>query len=230
MRVIVDTHEGQKTADRLKGELTPLSEGDIHIITENKTIVIERKTWDDAYTSWQSKRLENQISNMVEKYDDCILLIEGRLQNSRLWRQKKYALVRMLQRFLNRMCAEVLPVVYTDSKNDTANYVESVCKRLESGDYGTLVRKTVVVKSSRNLFHNIMSLVPGISIDRSKTLYNHFSDLKDFVNNFESAKELDDKKRWHTQCDKINETLASNWENTPEREIIKDKTKGKGLK
>lgn len=223
MRVIVDTYEGQETADRLKAELTPLSEGDIHIINGTQTIVIERKTWDDAYTSWQSKRLENQISNMVEKYDDSILLIEGRLQNSRLWRQKKYALVRMLQRFLNRMCAEVLPVVYTDSKNDTANYVESVCKRLESGDYKTLVRKTVVVKSSRNIFHNMMSLIPGISIDRSKALYNNFSNLSDFVNNFEGAKKLDDKKRWHTQCDKIQKTLDTEWGETPKREIIKDK-------
>ena len=128
------------------------------------------------------------------------------------------------------MCAEVLPVVYTDSKNDTANYVESVCKRLKSGDYGTLVRKTVVVKSSRNVFHNIMSLIPGISIDRSKALYNHFSDLNEFVTNFEKAKELDDKKRWHTQCDKIQKTLDSEWGETQEREIVKDKSKQGGEK
>jgi len=188
MRVIVDSYEGKKLADKMDAELLPLKEGDIHIVGDNKTIVIERKTWNDAYTSWQTKRLENQISNMVEKHDDCILLIEGRLQNSRLWRQRKYALVRMLQRFLNRMSAEVLPVVYTDSKNDTVDYVESLKTRLESGDYKTMVRKTVVLKSSRNIFHNMMSLIPGITIDRSKVLYDHFDNLSDFVNNFETAK------------------------------------------
>jgi len=223
MRVIVDSYEGKKLADKMDAELLPLKEGDIHIVGDNKTIVIERKTWNDAYTSWQTKRLENQISNMVEKHDDCILLIEGRLQNSRLWRQRKYALVRMLQRFLNRMSAEVLPVVYTDSKNDTVDYVESLKTRLESGDYKTMVRKTVVLKSSRNIFHNMMSLIPGITIDRSKVLYDHFDNLSDFVNNFETAKKTDESKRWQTQCDKIKKYIETEWGETSEREVIVDK-------
>jgi ERCC4-type nuclease len=223
MRVIVDSYEGKKLAEKMDAELQPLKEGDIHIIGSERTIVIERKTWNDAYTSWQTKRLENQISNMVEKHDDCILLIEGRLQNSRLWRQRKYALVRMLQRFLNRMSAEVLPVVYTDSKNDTINYVESLKTRLESGDYKTMIRKTVVLKSSRNIYHNIMSLIPGITIERSKKLYDHFDNLSDFVNNFETAKETDNSKRWHTQCEKIKKVIDTKWETTTDREVIVDK-------
>ena len=176
---------------------------------------------DDAYTSWVSKRLENQISRILEHTDNGILLIEGKLNQSWIWRNKKnYSQIAGLKKFLNRMSVEAIPVVYTESKGDTVRYVESLIKRIETGDFRTLVRKTTVVKSSRNKYHNILSLIPGITIDRSKTLFNHFNNLQDFFLNPEQSKEVDDSKRWHTQVDKIQTFIETSWGDTPEREPI----------
>ena len=53
---------------------TPLPEGDIWIGNKNP-IVIERKTWDDAYTSWMSKRVEDQIARIIENHDNSLNLL-----------------------------------------------------------------------------------------------------------------------------------------------------------
>tara|TARA_B100000927_G_scaffold94901_2_gene76574 strand:+ start:1028 stop:1708 length:681 start_codon:yes stop_codon:yes gene_type:complete len=224
MKVKIDTHEPEDFLSINDSKSYPLREGDFLIEVEGKRVILERKTWDDAYTSWSSKRLEDQISRMIENYDDCILIIEGKWNQSYTWRKgKNYSRIKGLQTFLNRISVEAVPVVYTDSKNDTMKYIEGLVKRIESGDYKMLVRKTTVVKSSRNKYHNIMSLIPGITIDRSKILYNHFNSLEDFIMGVERAKEVDDKKRWHTQVNKIEAFIKQEWGETKEREVIIDK-------
>mgnify|MGYP003137920807 FL=1 len=226
MQVIIDTYEPKYFQENLEDAVVePLKVGDFHLVFEDgRRIVIERKTWDDAYNSWLSKRLELQISNMIEEYDEYILLIEGNKSGSRLFRSRKYNQLEGLQTFLNRMSLEVIPVVYTSSKKKTVDYFHYLNKRIESGDYKTLVRKTKIVKSSRNVYHNILSLIPGITIDRSKSLYNHFNSFDDFVKNVQKAKEVDDKKRWHNQVDKIEAFMGEEWEDNTEREIIFDNT------
>lgn len=221
MKVIVDVHEDFKEESWITA---PLNEGDILIDGDEYSVLIERKTWDDAYTSWCSKRLEDQVSRILENTDNGILLIEGKLNQSWIWRNKKnYSRIQGLKKFLNRMSVEAIPVVYTESKNDTVKYVKGIMKRIESGDFRVLVRKTTVVKSSRNKYHNILSSIPGITIARSKVLYNHFESLADFFSNVERAKEVDEKKRWNTQVNKIKKFIEEPWGETPQREIIVDK-------
>lgn len=221
MPITYDVHEDFEESDWKKA---PLPEGDILIHHSEYPVLIERKTWDDAYTSWCSKRLEDQVSRIIEKWDNGILLIEGKLNQSWMWRNKKnYSRIQGLKKFLNRMSVEAIPVVFTDSKNDTVKYVKTLEDRLEKGDFRVLVRKTTVVKSSRNKHHNIMSAIPGITIDRSKALYNHFDSLVDFFTNVEKAAEVDESKRWKTQVGKIKAFIEEPWGMTPEREVIVDK-------
>ena len=224
MPIKVDIHEPDEFLKIKESESFALKEGDFLIDLNGRKVILERKTWDDAYTSWSSKRLEDQISRMIEKYDDCILIVEGKWNQSYTWRKgKNYSRIKGLQTFLNRISVEALPVIYTDSKNDTIKYIEGLVKRIQSGDYKMLVRKTTVVKSSRNKYHNIMSLIPGITIDRSKKLYNHFNSLEDFIINIQKAKEVDDKKRWHTQVNKVEGFIKEGWGTTADREVIVDK-------
>lgn len=221
MNIYLDVHEKFEQPTWIK---KALPEGDILIESDNESVLIERKTWDDAYTSWISKRLEDQIARIIEKTDNGILLIEGKLNQSWIWRNKKnYSRIQGLKKFLNRMSVEAIPVVFTDSKNDTIKYVETISQRIQNNDFKVLVRKTTVVKSSRNVYHNMMSLIPGITIDRSKSLYNHFDSFSDFINNIQNAKNVDEKKRWHTQVNKIEEFINKGWEDTPERKVIVDK-------
>lgn len=224
MTITVDVHEPDFFNENIKdAKSRPLSVGDFLIEVEGKgTIVVERKTWDDAYNSWKSKRLEDQVSRMVEKYDDYVLIIEGNKSGSRLFRTKKFNLLDGLQTFLNRMSLEVLPVIYTSSKKKTASYLESLHGRVESGDYCFLVRKTTIVKSSRNVYHNIMSLIPGITIERSKELYAHFQSLRDFVVNTQFATELHpENNRWKTNVAKLEAFMNQEWGENREREVIK---------
>ena len=120
---------------------------------------------------------------------------------------------------------EAIPVIYTDSKADTIKWCEKINKRLEEEDFGIFVRKVKVMKSSRNKYHNILNLIPQISLERSKVLYNHFDSLKHLINNISEAEILDEKTRWKNQVNKIKEFIESPWGETQEREIIVDKSK-----
>ena len=230
MVLSVDSNEPSYFGNNLECEIKPLPEGDFWIEINERRIVVERKTWDDAYNSWMQKRLEEQISRILENHEDYILLIEGNKQSSRLWRNKQFHQLDSLQKFLNRMSLEAIPVIYTSSKKDTCSYLNYLSKRVEEGKFMHLIRKTTVLKSSRNKYHNIMSMIPGITIDRSKSLYDFFDSLPDFINNVERAKELDEEnKRWHTNVDKIKIFIDRAWEIIGnEREIIIDKGSRKG--
>ena len=224
MKIHVDSHEPTYFVENIKGsESTPLSVGDFELVSsEGRKVIIERKTWDDAYGSWISKRLEDQVSRMVMEYDEYILMIEGNKASSRLFRTKKFNQIESLQSFLNRMSAEVIPVIYTSSKKKSAQYIQNLMKRIETGDYQTLVRKTTVVKSSRNKYHNILRLIPNITIDRSKSLYAHFDSLSDFINNVHRAREVDlGSKRWINSVSKIQDFVHAKWDEGGEREILK---------
>lgn len=227
MEVFIDTYEPSFFQDNIQDSIVkPLGIGDFHLVFEDgRVIVIERKTWDDAYNSWMSKRLELQISQMVENYDDYILLIEGNKSGSRLFRTKKYSQLEGLQTFLNRMSLEVIPVVYTSSKKKTVSYFEYLEKRVLSGDFKTMVRKTKLVKSSRNKYHNILSMIPNISIDRSKQIYDSYSSLYDFVLNAEKLGEIDsENKRWVNATGKIHQFIHESWgETSEERDLIRDR-------
>ena len=224
MEFFIDVHEPKEFLDLDNAKSKALKVGDFLLKHKNKEVILERKTWDDAYNSWMSKRLEDQISKMIETYDDYILIIEGKWNQSYIWRKSKnYSKIKGLQTFLNRMSVEALPVVYTDSKNDTMKYIKTLGNRIVNDEYKMLVRKTTVVKSSRNKYHNIMSLIPGITIDRSKALFNEFDSLRDFMNNTQRAKNVDEKKRWHTQVNKIEKFIEEPWGETEERKVIIDK-------
>ena len=67
-----------------------------------------------------------------------------------------------------------------------------------------------------------MSMIPGITIERSKKLYDLFNNLPEFINNIEKAIELDaENKRWITNVKKIQAFIEEEWGTTPNQEIIK---------
>ena len=161
MAIIIDSNEPPHFKNHLEAETKGLPEGDFWIENgEEQRIIVERKTWDDAYNSWKQNRLEEQVSRIISKHSDYVLVIEGNKQSSRLWRNKQMNQLKGLQKFLNRMSLEAIPVVYTSSKNDTCDYLQYLERRLIEGKYRKIIKKTTVLKSSRNKYHNIMSLIP----------------------------------------------------------------------
>ena len=68
--------------------------------------LFERKTWADAYGSWQSRRMQEQVSRLVTAAPRTYLIIEGNPKDIFTANQNQ---IRSLQQFLNRMSSEVLP-------------------------------------------------------------------------------------------------------------------------
>jgi hypothetical protein len=53
--------------------------------------------------------------------------------------------IRSLQQHLNRLAVETIPVIYTESIDETFRYLNSVIHRVKEGEFGSLVdRKSVV--------------------------------------------------------------------------------------
>jgi ERCC4-type nuclease len=235
--IIVDVYEPKQLAIKLNATVKPLLTGDFLLTSSTKSVTIERKTWDDAYGSWQSLRLEAQIAAMLAEDTDAILIIEGNPSDA--WVSESVGDVsdflaevngtkvpqsnnryKQLRKFLMRMNVEVLPVVFTDSIDETVAYIKSLAIRLDSGDYQYLVRKVTVVKSSRNVYHNMLQLIPGISIERCKQLYSAADNFQDLILNWERiATSVDEKTRWQNTAKRLTEFWNAPW-NVSEREVI----------
>lgn len=195
-RVIVDAHEHGRIKAMaemiLNAEVEPLEVGDFRVEGEGFeeqpiAVVIERKTWSDAYGSFNSKRLQNQISRLIEAAVDSnvrpVLLVEGSTRDIYGVNADR---IRALQQHLNRLSVESVPVVYTESIDETFRYLNSVVHRVKSKEFGSLVRPVTVVTSSRNKHHAMLEQMPKVGRTMGKKIYDEYASLLDFVNRFES--------------------------------------------
>ena len=196
-QVLVDAHEhGSVRAMAeliLNAQIETLSEGDFWIqgtdFNEQPLVVkIERKTWSDAYGSFNSKRLQEQVSRLIESAAESpnvrtVLLIEGSPRDIYGVSPDR---IRSLQQHLNRLSVETLPVVYTESMDETFRYLNSVIARVKAGEFGSLVRPVTVVSSTRNKHHALLEQIPKVGRTTGKKIYDHFDSLADFVTAFES--------------------------------------------
>ena len=73
----VDIHEDPYFALQLNGEHKALPSGDFKLaIPERENyVLIERKTWTDAYSSFRTRRIEDQLARMLIETPNAILLI-----------------------------------------------------------------------------------------------------------------------------------------------------------
>jgi ERCC4-type nuclease len=150
------------------------------------TVMIERKTWSDAYGSFNSKRLQNQVSRLIEAAAQDsntrpILLVEGSPRDIYGVNGDR---IRALQQHLNRLSVESIPIVYTESIDETFRYINSVVHRVKACEFGSLVRPVTVVSSSRNRHHAMLEQIPKVGRTTGKKIYNKYDSLVDFVDNF----------------------------------------------
>jgi len=195
--VLVDSHEhGSVRAMAeliLNAEVKPLSEADFWIEGtgfdgQPISVRVERKTWSDAYGSFNSKRLQDQVSRLITAAAENpavrpVLLIEGSTRDIYGVNADR---IRSLQQHLNRLSVESVPVVYTESIDETFRYLNSVVHRVKSKEFGSLVRPVTVVTSSRNKHHAMLEQMPKVGRTMGKKIYEEYASLVDFVNRFES--------------------------------------------
>ena len=221
MKITVDSKESANNKKAfqimLNAEIANLPEGDI-IVEDEKTKKVwtfERKTWSDAYNSWSSKRIQHQISRMVENCDNYILLIEGSPKSI----YGKPDSIKGLQTYFNRMCVEVCPVIYTESFDETIRYIRSFSLRVKDESVNTLVRPVTVVTSTRNKHHALLEQIPRVGRSTAKKIYNSYDNLTDFVTKWAEAPKRGITKgaNWQAVDDFINTT----WKVTEAKVIIK---------
>jgi ERCC4-type nuclease len=187
--ITVDANEGELLPSMVHAEeKVRLEVGDV-LIKDNdgdNTWIFERKTWGDGLNAWKSKRLQDQISRMIELHDNYALIVEGRPSDFYAPNPDDWGHFRA---FLNRLSVEVLPVVFTDSIMETARYINAFKLRLEDNSQGHFVRPVTAVKSSRNAHHNLLQTLPGIGREKCKKIYGVFDNLKDMMSNWHKAKD-----------------------------------------
>jgi ERCC4-type nuclease len=190
IRTIVDIHEEQSFAASLVDQQLgfdvdheALPEGDFAIITEDgHRTVIERKTWADAMGSWRSKRMPEQISRLVENADRYMLLIEG--SPDLVWGSSKSD-VASLQAHLNRLSAEVIPVIYTADKAGTVRQVSAIRRRIAESSFGVFVRPVTVVQTTRNRHSSLLERIPKVGRNTAEKIMGSYNSVADLVANWE---------------------------------------------
>jgi len=82
--ISIDSKESDNTKHLfemlLNADVVNLPEGDIKVYeydNPDNFSLFERKTWSDAYSSWTSKRMQEQISRLVASGGRNYLIIEG---------------------------------------------------------------------------------------------------------------------------------------------------------
>jgi|TARA_R110000824_G_scaffold374637_1_gene565209 ERCC4-type nuclease len=222
--ISVDSKEKPRTKQLcemlLNAEIENLDTGDIKLWdSENPSdcALFERKTWADAYGSWQSRRMQEQVSRLVTSAPRTYLIIEGTSKDIFTANSSQ---VRSLQQFLNRMSSEVLPVVYTDSLDETIRFIRSHALRMSEGEVHQLIRPVTVVTSTSNKHHALLEQIPRVGKNLAKKIYGEYGCVADFMVNFPTTSESVGVKPNSVTYKKICLFLEEVWNTKVDREII----------
>jgi ERCC4-type nuclease len=209
----VDIHEPQWLAEGLGVEnQVHLTHGDILIERNGETWGIERKTWTDALNSWMKKRLEKQVVEMASMVDHAFLLIQhepdrklqGGISNT-YERFKRHS--PNLKRHLNRLCAEVCPVIYCDDAETAVKEIIRLKERIRDGKFGAVTLYDHNVRHQDPTLQFLMS-VPRIGITRAKNIKQQFLSLRDLI---DRSDELETMIRNKNDVEHIQQFLQTQW-------------------
>ena len=222
--IAVDSKEKPRTKQLcemlLNAEIENLNEGDIKLWDYDNPedcALFERKTWADAYGSWQSRRMQEQVSRLVTAAPRTYLIIEGTPRD--IFTANKNQL-QSLQQFLNRMSSEVLPVVYTDSLDETIRFIRSHALRMAEGEVHQLIRPVTVVTSTSNKHHALLEQIPRVGKTLAKKIYERYGSVVDFMVYFPTTSEDVGVKPKSVTYTKICDFLQEVWNPAVDREII----------
>ena len=222
--ISIDSKESDNTKHLfemlLNADVVNLPEGDIKVYeydNPDNFSLFERKTWSDAYSSWTSKRMQEQISRLVASGGRNYLIIEGSPRDIFTANPNQ---IQSLQQFFNRLTSEAIPVVYTESLDETIRFIRSHALRMEENELYQLIRPVTVVTSTSNKHHAVLEQIPRVGKKLAKKIYQTYGSLGDFVVNFKTTSEEVGVKPKSVTYQKIVEFLDQTWNPQVDREII----------
>lgn len=151
-------------------EIKPLEVSDYII----NNIAIERKTIADFASSMISKRLIQQLENMLQ-YEKRILIIEGKIEDARI--NPKAIIGMMLSIELDKK----IPIIQTKNTQDTANYLFILAKQQLKGVQESTLHSRKP-KSKQEQVQYIIESFPDIGPKNAKILIQKFKTIKDIIN------------------------------------------------
>lgn len=222
--ISIDSKESDNTKTMFKmllnADIENLPEGDIKVYDYDNPgnfSLFERKTWSDAYSSWTSRRMQEQITRLVASGGRNYLIIEGSPRDIFTANSNQ---IQSLQQFFNRLTSEAIPVIYTDSLDETIRFIRSHALRMEEEELHQLIRPVTVVTSTSNKHHAVLEQIPRVGKKLAKKIYETYGSIGDFIVNFRTTSEEVGVKPSSVTYKRIMEFIDQTWNPEVDREII----------
>lgn len=199
-------------------ETKQLDIGDIHICSEAKNIIIERKTVNDMLASVKDGRYKEQKMRLLSSgCCDVTYIIEGDdIISSK--NQRNQDLLSSI--YMYSMYRDNIHMVFTRSVEDTCTFILSLCaKIIDKPDKFTtktsLTQESYIdcikMKKSSNItpdncFVMQLSQIPTISATIAKYIQNIYPNMREFL---KALEESPDKVKMLTHIDKIGKEKAN---------------------
>ena len=140
---------------------------------------IERKTLTDFLNSIIDKRIITQLISLKENFDIPLLVIEGE-QN--IYKIRNFH-PNSIRGMLSAIAIDLqIPTLYTKNEKDTASYIETIAKRIESKRKDISLLKKRKPLELTELQEYIIESFPGIGPTIAKNLLKKFKTVKKIVN------------------------------------------------
>ncbi len=152
-----------------------LSVGDYIV---GKTIV-ERKTFSDLISSMIDKRLSSQLSSLKEQ-DNKLLIVEKNENSTNFSSRIHPNAIRGL--FLSSVLDYGVPIIFSQSASDTANFLLLLLKRLSKNYKTSSFRPHTSKLSDNDRLKFILEGFPSIGPVKAKALLQCFGSIKSIVN------------------------------------------------
>ena len=188
MEIIADYREKRIILELSKKEIDVKSKSLISadFIINSKTkngkevlVGIERKTLTDFLNSIIDKRIITQLISLKENFDIPLLVIEGE-QN--IYKIRNFH-PNSIRGMLSAIAIDLqIPTLYTKNEKDTASYIETIAKRIESKRKDISLLKKRKPLELTEMQEYIIESFPGIGPTIAKNLLKKFKTVKKIVN------------------------------------------------
>jgi ERCC4-type nuclease len=208
--------ELEKYLTKISIEVKQLDIGDIHIVSNEKTWIIERKTVNDLLASVKDGRYKEQKTRMLASGYDITYIIEG---DDILCGKSERNHQLLSSIYIYSMYRDKIHLVFTKSIEETATYILTMCTKIidkpekfvtsECHNYINCIKmKKMDNVTPENCFLMQLSQIPTISVTIAKNIQKSYSSMKDFIKAMENVDETQDRINMLCKIEKIGKEKA----------------------
>lgn len=156
--------------------------GDIIFFRDNEPIlIIERKTYNDLYSSIIDGRYREQKERLFKSNCNFIYLIEGNFLSP------KYKST-IIGSICNLLFRDDIKVIKTNNTDESIEYIEKLIKKFQKGDFeakNTNIANYRIKKKDcyavKDCFKLQLNLIPRLSLNMAKVLSDKFENMNNLI-------------------------------------------------